>query len=133
MTDSNVIKYPKQFTPNLNAPTFEQVQESLELQRINQIVDVTSALADEVVQMLIQLGYDFPVGTKAEKDFFLVIESIRSMICKYHDEEHAFHNLAEHSFEVLDDDGSFVFLAPKIKLAATTNEMEPNPDDTVGC
>jgi len=131
MTNNNVIPFPHQRNVGA-APNFEQVQESLELHRINQIMEVTGALTDAVVQIMVQLGYDFPVGTKAEKDFFLVIESIRSMISKYHDEHHAFHELAEHSFEILDEEGSYFFLSPTMKNSVQF-EKENDPDDSIGC
>jgi hypothetical protein len=125
MNDSNIIKFPKQFARNV--PSFEEVQQGLEFQKINQIADVSGALVGEVLQALTLLGYDFPVSTKAEKDFYLVAEAIRAMIGKYHDEEHPFHHLAEHSFEVLDEDGSFIFLAPSIEV---TLRKEEDADDS---
>lgn len=128
MNESNVIKFPKKFSRNV--PSFEEVQEGIELQKINQIAEVSGSLVGEVLQALTLLGYEFPVNTKAEKDFYLVAEAIRSMIGKYHDEEHPFHYLAEHSFEVLDEDGAFMFLAPKIELSPMEKEIE---DDSPGC
>lgn len=128
MNETNIIKFPKKFARNV--PSFEEVQEGIEFQKINQIAEVCGALASEVLQSLTLLGYEFPVNTKAEKDFYLVVEAIRSMVGKYHDEEHPFQQLAEHSIEVIDEDGSYVFLGPKITVSPSDEETD---DDSTGC
>lgn len=128
----NVIKFPKSFKKGtVSVPDYEEVQENLEFKKIYQIMEVSSSLFDSIVEDLGQLGYDFPIGTRMEKDFFFVFEAIKSMIAKYHDEEHELQILANHSILLVDDEeeSGYSFIPPTVKLKSE----ESGSDDSIGC
>ena len=118
-TSNNIIMFPKQTTITnniaLKSPSYNEAKDAIEDLKIAQIIDVTNAVADSVIETLIACGYDYPIDTIAQNDFYLVYEAIRSMLCKYHNEEHIFHDLAKNGFHTYED-GSFSFLAQSIKI-----------------
>jgi len=124
-TSNNIIMFPKQTSvtsnPDLKCPSYQEIREAIDDLKAMQMIDVTNVLADSVIETLVACGYDYPIDTIAQNDFYLVYEAIRAMICKYHNEEHIFHDLAQTGFHTYED-GSFSFLAHSIKI----KPHEPN-------
>ena len=61
------------------------------------------------------------------KDGALIVESIRSLLCKYYDIEHPFHAFANACFEQVDDD-RIIFIAPIFKeKSEIKEETHDNP------
>lgn len=111
---SNVIKFPKSNKNEL--PSLDEVKENIEIQKVNQIAEVSGVVADTAIETLMQCGYDFPIGTRAEKDFCLMVEAIRSMVMRYHDEHHTLQEFSDNCFEIDHVDESFVFIPPNIRI-----------------
>ena len=61
---SNVIKFPK--TNKNKLPSLDEVKENIEIQKVSQIAEVSGVVADTAIETLMQCGYDFPIGTRAE-------------------------------------------------------------------
>lgn len=111
---SNVIKFLKSNKNEL--PSLDEVKENIKIQKVHQIAEVSGVLVDNAIETLMQCGYDFPFGTRAEKDFCLMVEAIRSMVMKYHDEHHSLQELSDSCFKIDHVDESFVFIPPNIRI-----------------
>ena len=111
--NSNVIAFPRKMEREL--PTYENVIDAAEELTAEQIGIATSIAADALLEAMIALGYDIPIDTSAEADFFMVYECIKAMFMKIHGEDHPFHVISKNAF-VKNDDGSYSIVATNIRL-----------------
>ncbi len=105
MTD-NVIPFPKKPNPNVVEPkTIEEVEESVDVVRQVHIQTTLEQVVPMLFENLALAGFQPVDENDFMKDGSLVVEAIRSFLCKIYCTDHPLQAVAEHVF-VLNPDGS---------------------------
>lgn len=109
----NVIKFPTRgrFIDHPNTPqTDDEVVSSVSLIKINHVNETLATVVPMLFNNLELAGFDFQVEDENDdenvKDGSFIVESIRSMLCKYHGIRHPFQDISDAVFE-RQDDGSY--------------------------
>ena len=136
----NVIKFPKKNTNEKFKPqNLEEIDERMQLMKMQHVGETISNVAPMLFSYLEAAGFDFsgePIDIDEEGDEIydegqylkhgaFMIESIRSMLCKYHEIEHPFQSIAEAAFiDNIQEDGT-------LKLADNINvKLVPEKGDS---
>jgi hypothetical protein len=102
MNTNNVVQFPKKYEgPRVNGLSAEDIQENVNMMKMFHIQETISNLAPIVFNHLEISGFDLfdEEESFAIKDGALIIESIRSMLCKHYGVFHPFQPLSEAVFE----------------------------------
>jgi hypothetical protein len=113
MTD-NVVPFPgvKRNTPPQN---LEEVQSNLEIIRQVHIEEAMNLVATVVFDNLSLAGFSFdPDDDSTIKDVALMLESLRSLLSKYHGLGHPLHRVANEIF-ALQKNGTVICLESKLE------------------
>ena len=117
---NNVVNFPKK---NINSPEetskkLEEIQHNIEMMQHYHIQETILNLAPIIFNQLDVAGFGLAEGEEDEdiKDGAFIIESLRSMMCKYYGIYHPFQRVAENIFEEkLSDEGAYK-IVDKIEL-----------------
>ena len=118
----NVIPFP--IKNKIPAPVdLDEVSEKIAQVKNHHINETLQAVVPILFSYLESAGFDFDVDDEEDvindpniKDAAFVVESIRSILCKYHNMDHPFQQISEHIFEPdLTNEGVFS-LAKKINI-----------------
>jgi hypothetical protein len=118
----NVIPFP--IKNKIPAPAdLDEVGEKIAQVKNHHINETLQAVVPILFSYLESAGFDFDVDDEEDvindpniKDAAFVVESIRSILCKYHNMDHPFQQISEHIFEPdLTNEGVFS-LAKKINI-----------------
>jgi hypothetical protein len=102
MNSNNVVQFPKKYEgPRVNGLSAEDIQENVNMMKLFHIQETIANLAPIVFNQLEISGFDLidEEDTFAIKDGALIVESIRSMLCKHYGIFHPFQPLSEAVFE----------------------------------
>jgi hypothetical protein len=99
---NNVIVFPKQ---NLKVsdpkdPSFEDVQNNINMAKHYHIQETIANIAPLIFNQLEVSGFNFPDDTDENdiKEGAFIVESLRSMMCRYYGMYHPFQRIAENIF-----------------------------------
>jgi hypothetical protein len=111
MPTNNVIVFPSKNKQLVNAPTTDaEIALNVNQIRYNHINETLGAIVPIIFGNIELAGFDFLVDEGEVdpnlKDGALLVESLRSMLCKYYNIEHPLQEVAEELF-VEQEDGSF--------------------------
>lgn len=127
MTD-NIIVFPKKNKNN----TIENDKLSFDtypLRSADDIENLSFDLTDMILSELNEAGFDIQLISERQiKDIGLLIESAKSLICRYHDRPHFLQTLADVSFETRDD-GAF-YLRGDLIINIAKQPTSENNDPT---
>jgi len=114
---NNVIIFPKQ---NLNIQqqiTETEIKDNVDTMRHYHIQETILALVPMLFNQLSLAGFDFDDDDEAfKKDGALLIEAIRSMLCKTYGMEHPFQLIAESVFESVEHDPDIYKIVEELNL-----------------
>jgi len=111
-SSNNVIVFPKHNPKVVDSrnTSIEEVQNNINMARHYHIQETISNLAPLIFNQLEVSGFNFPEETDDEdiKEGAFVIESIRSMLCRYYGIYHPFQRISDNVFipDDEDEDGS---------------------------
>lgn len=127
MTSNNVIAFPKKIEGNPKVSNIEEINQNLQQMRMYHIQEAILQLAPIIFNQLDVAGFGISEDDEGEdiKDGALIIESIRSYMCKYYGVFHPFQVVAEAIFSPKEDeeDGAFK-IADKLDLDLKNPEEE---------
>jgi dGTP triphosphohydrolase len=127
----NVIQFPSK-NPLPETLTEEQVANNVDNIKYNHVNETINAIVPMLFHNMDLAGFDFALDEDEldiyVKDGSFLVESIRSMLCKFHDIEHPFQFIAENIF-VSDGDGKYT-LADKIELDLEEFKIEETEEDS---
>lgn len=124
-----VIKFP---TSHVNPPLDEvELLSSVENIKHNHIEETMAAVLPMLFNNLDLASFDFETLEEEIPDAFIkdgsfLVESIRSMLCKYYGIYHPFQEIAEQIFEQ-DEDGNYN-LAKKLEIDLAGFKVERNSE-----
>ena len=124
---SNVIQFPyKRANVPLEQLTEEDVTNSVDNIKYNHINETINAIVPMLFHNMELAGFEFDFD-EGEEDFYIkdgsfLVESIRSMLCKFYEIEHPFQFIADNTF-VHDEKGNFS-LTKKLDLNLETFIVE---------
>lgn len=111
MQSNNIILFP---TPTRQMPprNLDDVINNVDTMKQVHIQETITALTPMIFQSLAASGFDFGIDEENDeffnlKDGAFLVESIRSMLCKYYRLHHPFQDLAE-TFLSIEDNGLLV-------------------------
>jgi len=122
---SNVIKFPFQSKHVTKHVTLEETEKGINMIKYNHINSTLSTIVPMLFNNMELAGFHVvpEYGDNDDthlKDGSLVVESIRSILCKYYDLKHPFQDLANNIFESIGEDS--------LKLVDRL-EMKIEPED----
>lgn len=105
----NVVEFPRSRSVNAEQP-IEKIKEDVEMVKRIHVDETVAMLGHIIFENLSITGFDFFEGNpkKYVKDISFFMESLRSVLNKYHKLEHPIQGIAEDFLEVKKD-GSIVF------------------------
>jgi hypothetical protein len=112
----NVISFPVRgkFVDNPPEPPIsnKDVADGISQVKFNHINETLATVIPMLFTNLELAGFDFSVDEEEDQDYNVkdgsfIVESVRSMLCKFHDIRHPFQDIAEAVFIKDDEDGSF--------------------------
>lgn len=117
---AEIIPFPK-----ANARLENKLPTHEELEQIDPTDQTVSTAAEllgtSFVDSLISLGY--PISPTYAKDICFVVEAMKSLMCRYYDQQHPYQSLADLSFKP-DDAGMLQFTHPRVKIARPNKRNE---------
>ena len=103
MSTNNVVQFPKQYEgPRVNGLSAQDIQENVNMMQQFHIQETIANLAPILFNHLEISGFELvdEEETFAIKDGALIIEAIRSILCKHYGIFHPFQPLSEAVFEL---------------------------------
>lgn len=99
----DVVKFPKSGEVK-NPKTVEQVEENLENVQLYHVSETLESILPVLFSRLHMAGFDLS-GSDDVKNGALLVEALRSVLCKYYGIEHPFQDIAENVFKAEDNGG----------------------------
>lgn len=99
-TETNVIQFPKSKMPN---------KENLFADERDEMEMLTEMICSCLLESVEASGFHTNDDTVI-KEICFAMESIRALLCKYYKIDHSFHDLARHSFTIVNE--NLVFTNP---------------------
>jgi hypothetical protein len=127
---SNVIQFPSKRALPVEEITQEEVMSNVDNIKYNHINETINAIVPMLFRNMELAGFEFELD-ESETDIFVkdgsfLVESIRSMLCKFYEIEHPFQFIADNLF-VRDGNGNFT-LAKKLELDLESFKVEEDSE-----
>jgi hypothetical protein len=110
---NNVIPFPKSnvHTHNNVVLTVEEISQIVEENNNEALQNLSFYLAESIMEQMAHFGYDHPLEDETSREFYLLMESINSLVSKYHGREHPLQRLAQLTIEIVSDE-EYKFVDP---------------------
>jgi hypothetical protein len=120
---SNVVQFPgaKRNTPPQN---IEEVKSNLDAVRQVHVEEAMSLIATVLFDNMAVAGFSFDAeDNESIKDVALLLESLRSLLSKYHNIDHPFQVLSEELF-TLQENGTVICSKQVLDMLVNGSELE---------
>jgi aspartyl-tRNA synthetase len=120
---SNVVQFPgaKRNTPPQN---IEEVKSNLDAVRQVHVEEAMSLIATVLFDNMAVAGFSFDAeDNESIKDVALLLESLRSLLSKYHNIDHPFQLLSEELF-TLQENGTVICSKQVLDMLVNGSELE---------
>lgn len=118
--ESNVIQFPSRGKPVQSAPSEQEITTNISFMKYNHINETLNTLVPMIFNNIELAGFHLIPDEDDEdeniKDSALMVESIRSLLCKHYDMKHPFQKLADELFLPTEDGGFSVSKSLNIVL-----------------
>lgn len=125
MNSNNVIQFPKEYNgPLVNGMSVYEINENVNMMKQFHIQETVDMIVPIIFNHFDIAGFELIDDNDemyALKDGALVVESLRSMLCKYYDVYHPLQIVSESLFVEQDSENS-------MKIAETLNVVLKNPE-----
>lgn len=98
-------------------PTMEDLNR-IQVDKTDLIDKATEMVATEAIAMLVNIGFDLNT-LEANKDAGMIVQSIKSLVCRQYGIEHSFQQFSDNFFQPGDSPGSLTFTAPVLSMKKT--------------
>lgn len=123
MESNNVIQFPKK---NLNSKLpidQDQIEKNMEMMKHYHIQETIATIAPIVFNQLELAGFSLGEDeTENIKDGAFIVESLRSLMCKYYDIYHPFQQISENVFTADSEDINVLKIAETLNLKLNKSE-----------
>ncbi len=121
----NVVEFPSRALAGTGLPqTMAEIDRHVENVRHVFVNEITEIVMNTAAQQMMAAGFDI-LDDEHKKDFGLVIEAVRSCMCKSIALYHPFQEVSEEIMEEIDDeDGTSLIIADSINLKFRATEQE---------
>jgi hypothetical protein len=125
MASNNVIVFPKNNINIQKSTTMEEIQHNVEMMHHYHIQETIANMAPMIFNQLEIAGFFISDEEVTDiKDGAFIIESLRSVMCKYYDIYHPFQLISENVFEEDKREDGALRIAEKIDLVLKKNETK---------
>jgi hypothetical protein len=122
----NVIQFPRKNKQSV-IPSEEKIATDMNMVKINHINEALQTLIPKLFNDMMVAGFDVvpeeEEDTQNLKDSAMIVESIRSLMCKYYDIKHPIQEISE-SFFIEESDGT-ISVTKRLDLNLEEYEREP--------
>jgi len=123
MDSSNVIPFPKKNVHIKEQPLVEDITRNIEMMRQYHIQETIATLAPMIFNQLEVAGFEISDEEETDiKDGAFIIESLRSLMCKYYDIYHPFQQIAENVFSPDKEEIGALRIADSLNLELKNSE-----------
>jgi len=123
MDSSNVIPFPKKNVHIKEQPLVEDITRNIEMMRQYHIQETIATLAPMIFNQLEVAGFEISDEEETDiKDGAFIIESLRSLMCKYYDIYHPFQQIAENVFSPDQEEIGALRIADSLNLELKNSE-----------
>jgi hypothetical protein len=126
MNPNNVIQFPKQYEgPRINGLSAQDIQENVNMMKHFHIQETIANLAPMIFNNLEISGFELvdEEETFAVKDGALIVEAIRSILCKHYGIFHPFQPLSEAVFEFDPEEEGALKIVDTLNIEMTETEI----------
>jgi hypothetical protein len=123
MDSSNVIPFPKKNVHIKEQPLVEDITRNIEMMRQYHIQETIATLAPMIFNQLEVAGFEISDEEETDiKDGAFIIESLRSLMCKYYGIYHPFQQIAENVFSPDQEEIGALRIADSLNLELKNSE-----------
>jgi hypothetical protein len=120
LNSNNVIVFPKN-NPKVSDPkdpSFEDVQNNINMAKHYHIQETIANIAPLIFNQLEVSGFNFPDDTDEDdiKEGAFIVESLRSMMCRYYGMYHPFQRVAENIFVPDEEDDTSLRIVDELVI-----------------
>lgn len=118
MSSNNVVSFPKQYSGPKESITKEDITKNLDMMKQFHIQETIVNIAPMIFNQLDISGFVFDDDETPEnlKHGAFIIESLRSIMCKYYEIYHPFQKLSEEIFYPDNEDPETLKIVDKINI-----------------
>lgn len=110
MSSNNVIAFPVEYSgPRVKGLSFKDIEDNVNMMKMFHIQETIFNLAPIIFNHLEISGFEMEENEEGSfeiRDGALMMEAIKSILCKHYDIYHPFQQLSEHIFEEDDEEDS---------------------------
>lgn len=110
MSSNNVIAFPLEYSgPRVKGLSFKDIEDNVNMMKMFHIQETIFNLAPIIFNHLEISGFEMEENEEGSfeiRDGALMMEAIKSILCKHYDIYHPFQQLSEHIFEEDDEEDS---------------------------
>lgn len=122
---NNVIQFPRKFTPNdesgVPVITEEQIKKNVDSMKWLHIEETIAVLIPTIFNYIDISGFEIDEEEQIKDGAFLV-ESLRSVLCKYYGLYHPFQRLSENVFEADENHNGMLKVRDHVDISLKENE-----------
>ena len=116
-TSNNVITFPRAKIKNDETPSLEEIKENVETLKHFHIQEVIANIAPMLFNQLDISGFtDLEEQDMDMRDGALIIEAIRSLMCKHYGMYHQFQRISESIFKIDENDPTTLKIVDDLKI-----------------
>lgn len=124
MISNNVVIFPKQNKNSSQAKSFDEIKQNMEMMRHYHIQETIANIIPVVFNQLEIAGFHMDDQEESDiKDGAFIVESLRSIMCKYYDIYHPFQQIAENVFSQDKEEGT-LRIADSINISLNNDQKE---------
>lgn len=116
MNKDNVVQFPKPYAGNREEVTLEEIESNLNMIKHYHIQETIATIAPMIFNHLNVAGFEFDDEDGDIKDGAFLIESLRSLMCKYYGIHHPFQIVSDSAFHPDDEDPGTLKIADSINV-----------------
>jgi hypothetical protein len=122
---NNVVSFPKTKIPSNMPTTIEEIEDNMEMIRQIHIQETIETVMPILFDQISIAGFPPENETDDMKEGALIVEAVRSLLCKVYGVSHPFQDIAENIFI---EDGGELKMAGNIKIIISDTPFEENKE-----
>lgn len=122
MENNNVILFPKKNANVKSVLDQKEIEKNVETLKHYHIQETIATIAPHIFNQLDLAGFELGEDSNSIKDGAFIVESLRSMMCKYYGIYHPFQQIASNVFMPDKEDLSVLKIAETLNLKLNASE-----------
>lgn len=128
--ENNIIQFPNSGRVIPGPATNEEVIDRVDAVKYNHVNEALETIIPRLFSNIELAGFDMICGENGDlleniKDGALIVEAVRSILCKYYDLHHPIQEIAENLFSRVEDpEGDIYIMADELNIKFKSKDSE---------